>query len=74
MNTDIPYDPVTMRLDKRALQKAVAELNERMGFVKVPNASAERAQEMMRAEGIRPEDNIGSCEIIQMRYEKLDRE
>ena len=74
MRVELPYDPITMRLDKRALQQAVAELNERMGFVKVPGATAEKAQEMMLAEGIRPEDNIASCDIIQMRYEKMDRE
>lgn len=74
MNTKIPHDAATMLLDKRAVRQAIAELNQRMGFVPDPNATAEEAQEMMLAEGIRPEDNIASCEIIQMRYEKLDRE
>jgi hypothetical protein len=34
----------------------------------------EKAQEMMLALGVRPEDNIGSREIIRMRDEKLGEE
>jgi hypothetical protein len=56
-------------LDKRALQKAVADLDERMGFVHDPTATAEQARAMMLAQGIRPEDRFLSSEIIRARYE-----
>ncbi len=62
--------PVSKLLDKRALQKAVADLDERMGFVPDPTATAEKAQAMMRAQGIRPEDRFLSSEIIRMRHEQ----
>ncbi len=55
--------------DKKAIQKLVAEQNAKMGFVKDPAATAEKAQEMMLALGIRPEDNIFSCGIIAAREE-----
>ncbi len=56
-------------LDKRALQKIVADLDERMGFVHDPTATGERSQAMMLTSGIRPEDRFLSSEIIRMRYE-----
>ena len=57
-------------VDKKAIQKIVAEQNERMGFVKDPTATPQKAQEMMLALGIRPEDNIFSCGIIAARDEE----
>lgn len=62
-------NPHPFFVDKKAMQKIVAEQNERMGFVKDPTATPEKAQEMMLALGIRPEDNIGSCGIIAAREE-----
>lgn len=62
--------PASKLLDKRALQKAVAGLDARMGFVLDPTATAEQAQAMMRACGIRPEDRFLSSEILRMRYEQ----
>ncbi len=64
-----PTPPASKLLDKRALQKAVAELDERMGFVPDPTATAEKAQAMMLARGIRPEDRFLSSEILRMRHE-----
>jgi len=61
--------PGSKLLDKRALQKVVAELDERMGFVQDPTATAEMAQAMMLARGIRPEDRFLSSEILRMRHE-----
>jgi hypothetical protein len=61
--------PKSKLLDKRALQKAVADLDERMGFVPDPTATAEKARAMMLAQGIRPEDRFLSSEIIRARYE-----
>jgi hypothetical protein len=60
----------TRVLDKRALQRAVAELDKRMGFIQDKTATAEKAQEMMLAHGIRPEDRFLSGEIFRMRYER----
>ncbi len=60
----------TRLVDKKAIQKIVAEQNRRMGFVPDPTATAEKAQEMMLALGIRPEDNLFSRDIIAAREEK----
>lgn len=57
-------------LDKKAIQKIVAEQNELMGFVPDPTATAEKAQAMMRALGIRPEENVLSSGIIAARDEE----
>jgi hypothetical protein len=65
--TSVPQSASKL-LDKHALQKAVAELDKRMGFVKDPTATAEKAHAMMLARGIRPEDRFLSGEIIRMRY------
>lgn len=64
-----PTQPAHKLLDKHLLQKAVASLDERMGFVPDPTATAEQAQAMMLARGIRPEDRFLSSEIIHMRHE-----
>jgi hypothetical protein len=63
------YPPVRYA-DKEALRRRMKELNERMGFVPDPDATIERLHEMLLADGIRPEDNIGSREILRMRYEE----
>jgi hypothetical protein len=57
-------------IDKRQIQKIVAEQNERMGFVPDPTATPQKAREMMLALGIRPEDNLGSSDIIAARDEE----
>jgi hypothetical protein len=57
-------------LDKTEIQRVVAEQNKLMGFVPDPTATAEKAQEMMRALGIRPEDNLFSRGIIAARDEE----
>jgi hypothetical protein len=56
--------------DKRAIQKVVAEQNVHMGFVPDPAATPEKVREMMRALGIRPEENLFSCGIIAAREEE----
>jgi hypothetical protein len=55
--------------DKVKLKRALDEIDKRVGFVPDPTATAEKAQQMMRADGIRPEDNIASREILRMREE-----
>jgi hypothetical protein len=61
--------PGSKLFDKQALQRAVADLDQRMGFVHDATATAEKAQAMMRACGIRPEDRFLSKEIIHLRHE-----
>ena len=43
--------------DKDEIQRLVAEVNTRMGFVPYPDATVEKVRVMMQAKGIRPEDN-----------------
>jgi len=60
-------------LDKTRIRQIVAEQNEKMGFVVDRDATPEQAQAMveasLRANGLRPEDNIFSCGIIAAREE-----
>ncbi len=55
-----------MRCGTRARHQ-MDEVEQRMGFVPDPDATIEKLREMLRAEGIRPEDNAFSREIIRMR-------
>ena len=65
-----PTDPKSMLADKHALQQAMARLNARLGFVPDPDATPEKVRAMMRADGVRPEENTFSREILRMRYEE----
>ena len=56
-------------VDKKLIQKIVAEQNEKIGFVPDPTATAEKAQAMSLVLGIRPEDNLLSSAIIAARDE-----
>jgi hypothetical protein len=60
-------------LDKRLLQRAVAALQARLGFGHDPNATGEQAQEISLREGVRPEDCIGSREVLRMRDERREK-
>ncbi len=66
------YEEVRRRLmvDKETMRKVIAEVNAEMGFVPNPDATPEKVQQMMIAQGIRPEDNIFSCGIIAARDEE----
>lgn len=68
MTIRFPTQAGSKLLDKRELQQAIAELDQRMGFVQDRTATAEKAQAMMLARGIRPEDRFLSSEIIRMRH------
>lgn len=57
-------------VEKKEIQRIVAEQNQRMGFVPDPAATARKAQKMALALGIRPEDNLFSCGIIAARDEE----
>lgn len=54
--------------DKDELRRLMAEQNEKMGFVRVPGATAAQARAMMIADGIRPEDNEATRELMRARY------
>jgi hypothetical protein len=54
--------------DKRWVRRKIAEVNQRMGFVPDPDATPQKARELMVADGVRPEENIFSREIMRMRY------
>ncbi len=54
--------------DYQALHRLLEEIDARTGFVYDPDATPERAREMMRAEGIRAEDNLFSRDILRQRY------
>jgi hypothetical protein len=53
--------------DKAALRKILEEQDKLTGWVPDPTATPQKARELMIACGVRPEDNIGSREIIRMR-------
>lgn len=58
-------------LDKGPFQKLVREQNQRLGIAPDPTATPEKSQAMtseaLARNGLRPEDNIGSCSIIAAR-------
>lgn len=60
-------------LDKRVLQRAVAALHARLGFIHDPDATGEQAQEMSLRDGVRPEDCVGSREVLRMRDEAREK-
>lgn len=60
--------------DKGELRRLMAEQNEKMGFVRLPGATAQQARDMMLAAGIRPEDNGASRELMHVRYGDDSRE
>jgi hypothetical protein len=53
--------------DKTMLRKLIEEQNRRLGYLPDPTATSEKSLELMRSEGVRPEDNIGSRGILRMR-------
>lgn len=53
--------------NKDELRRILAEENLKTGFVPDLTATAQRAREKMLAQGVRPEDNLGSCGIIAAR-------
>jgi hypothetical protein len=55
--------------DKAAMREIIAAQNRAMGFVRVPGATAERAQALILADGVKPEDNVFSRGIVDAREE-----
>jgi hypothetical protein len=55
-------------IDPEMIRRVVAETYAKMGIPPDPTATAEKAQEMALACGVRPEENLGSRGIIEDRY------
>ena len=56
-------------LDLETVRAIIERRNARMGFVPIPNPSIQRIRELMWADGVRPEENLFSRGIIEMREE-----
>ena len=69
MATVLGTEPMVRFADKEILKHLLDQQDKALGFVPVPDASIERLRAMMLADGVRPEDNCGSREIIAMREE-----
>jgi hypothetical protein len=59
-------------VDKKTIKRIVEATNRRVGFVKDPTATPQKARAMMRELGIRAEDNLASCGIIAARQVRAD--
>ncbi len=70
METPLEFDFKRFGIDKDIIRKIVAEENAKIGFVPDPTATPEKAQQLMRELGIKPEDNLFSCGIIAARDEE----
>jgi hypothetical protein len=56
-----------MVANKTALRQILEAQDKQTGFVLDPDATPQKARELMLAQGIRPEDNVFSCDIRQLR-------
>lgn len=65
--------PRNLVIDKRALLEKIDALNKRVGFVRDETVTVEQVRAMMIADGIRPEENVFSRDIIRARYEDEDK-
>lgn len=63
-----PGTAQTMVIDKQWLREKFAEMDVRTGFVPDLTVTVENLHVMMLADGIRPEDNVFSREILRERY------
>ncbi len=54
--------------DRQALVERMQEIDVHAGVVDDPAMTVEKLREMMRALGVRPEDNGASQELLRMRY------
>ena len=58
-------------IDKIWLRQKFVERDAQTGFVADPTLTAQKAREMMLADGIRLEDNAFSSEIVRLRYDEV---
>jgi hypothetical protein len=70
MAVKTPAARVPAFIDKKWLREQFAAMDARQGIVVDPSVTAAQVREMMLADGVRPEDNAFSREIIRMRYEE----
>lgn len=54
--------------ERERLLRMMEEIDARAGVPLKPSMTPEEIREAMRRDGVRPEDNIGSRGILQMRY------
>ena len=66
-NLEIPLINSQGMVNVEALRQIFEAQDKITGFVYDPSATPQKARELMLAQGIRPEDNSFSCEIIRMR-------
>jgi hypothetical protein len=67
MATQPKIQPPVRFADKEALNRLMDEIEEQLGFIPDPDASPEKIRQLMLADGIQPEDNAFSREILRMR-------
>ena len=68
MLTQPKTEPPVRFADKEELNRLMDEMEQRMGFVPDPAATIEKLREMLLAEGVRPEENALTAELLRMRY------
>jgi hypothetical protein len=70
-NSTITSDPMVTRkamvADKAMLRTILDNQDKQKGFVSDPTATPQKSRALMLEQGIRPEDNVFSCEILRMR-------
>ena len=59
--------PAIRFADKDELNRLMDEIEKQIGFVPDPDATPEKVQQLMLADGVRPEENAFSREIVRMR-------
>jgi hypothetical protein len=59
--------PGIVASDRDALLKILDEYDRQSGFIPDPTATVEKLRAMMLADGVRPEENSASREIIRIR-------
>ncbi len=55
--------------DKRQIRRALDAINRRIGFAPDPDATLETVRAGLRRDGVRPEENVLSRDLIAARYE-----
>jgi hypothetical protein len=70
MTIKTPAQSKNLLIDKAWLRQMFAETDARTGFVVDPAVTAQQVRDMMLADGVRPEENAFSSEIIRQRYEE----
>jgi hypothetical protein len=54
--------------DKKALRELIEQIGAKAGFTYDPTMTRKRLREILLAQGIRPEDNLLSRDIIRAKY------